>query len=625
MCGIAGFFTPGRSVQEALLTDMAASLSHRGPDQSGVWCNQASGIGFAHARLSILDLTPNGKQPMTSPDGRFTICYNGEVFNHLDIRTEIGDYAFKSHCDTETILAAVSRWGIHKSLDKFIGMFAFALWDNVTQKLFLVRDRLGIKPLYYGRMGNGWLFGSELKALRCHPSYSPSISRDALTLFFRYNYVPSPYCIFQDTLKVAPGQMVTIDASGVERHQWWSARSVWQAGIDSPYTGSAQAGVNALETLLLDAVARRMLSDVPIGAFLSGGIDSSTVVALMQAQSATKVNTFTIGFHEKGYNEAEHARAIAEHLGTNHTEVYVTSQDMLSVVPNIPTYWDEPFSDSSQFPTYILSKLTREHVTVSLSGDGGDELFCGYPRYFAMNYWDKISRIPLPMRHAAASVLGMIPPKLFNAFGAIGPKIQWRLNILTMTEFSEFYRFFISHEQSPESLVLGGHEPLSAITLKDNTITQDRKSQMAFWDIISYLPDDILTKIDRASMAVSLEARVPLLDHRVVEFAAALPTGFKVRDGQSKWLLRQVLHKYVPQHLIDRPKMGFGVPVQEWLRGDLKEWCLDTLNLSSIRQQGFLNSKRVERMLTRFYKGEGMWCHNIWDILMFQSWYNKWR
>lgn len=625
MCGIAGYWSPGEKASEAVLKKMASSLSHRGPDQSGVWVDQKYGVGFAHARLSILDLSPNGKQPMTSADGRYTICYNGEVYNHLDIRKELSDYPFKSHSDTETILAAMSCWGIDKSLEKFVGMFAFALWDEERQQLFLVRDRLGIKPLYYGRTGNGWVFGSELKALKCHPAYFPPIDRDALTLFFRHNYIPAPYCVFQDTWKVDPGQMVVISSSRVEKNEWWSARSVWQAGMDSSFSGSDQDAIDTLEGLLLDAVSQRMLADVPLGAFLSGGIDSSAIVALMQAQSSQKVKTFSIGFHEKGYNEAEHAKAVAEHLGTDHTELYVTSQDMLSVVPEIPQYWDEPFSDSSQIPTYILSKLTREHVTVSLSGDGGDELFCGYQRYFALNFWDNVKRIPLPVRYATAVALSALPAKLFSAIGSIGPKIHWRLNMLTMTEFSKFYRYFVSHEQVPEQMVLGGREPNSAITRKDNSISSELMVQMPFWDVVSYLPDDILVKVDRASMGASLEARVPLLDHRVVEFAGALPTRYKVRDGQSKWLLRQVLYKHVPRHLIDRPKMGFGVPVLEWLQGDLKEWCLDTLNLLAMRQQGYLNCNHVEKILTRFYKGETKWCHHLWDILMFQSWHDKWK
>lgn len=624
MCGIAGFFSPGGRVETTHLHAMTDTISHRGPNDSDVWADPRAGIGFGHRRLSILDLSPLGRQPMHSACGRYTIAYNGEVYNHLEIRKNLGHYPFKSTSDTETILAAIAAWGLEPALKRFVGMFAFALWDNETRKLFLIRDRMGIKPLYYGKLGDGWVFGSELKALKAHPEYSPSINRDALALYFRHNYIPAPYSIYQDTWKVEPGQLIVLGNGDIQKKIWWDVEDVWRSGVENPWQMDDHEATDALESVLSDAVKMRMLSDVPLGAFLSGGIDSSTVVALMQAQSTRPVKTFSIGFHEASYNEAQHAKVVAEHLGTDHTELYVSPQDLLDVVPSIPKYWDEPFSDSSQIPTYILSKLTREHVTVSLSGDGGDELFSGYQRYFYAQNWDKLAVIPLPVRNCIKNMLKMAPVSFFKVLGKIGPKMRWRLDLLGMNEFQEFYRYLLSHFKHPADFVLGAEEMPTPLT-DTGTALSDRYAHMALRDLQMYLPDDILTKVDRASMAVSLEARVPLIDHRVVEFAARTPTSAKIRNGEGKWLLKQVLYRYVSPEIVDRPKMGFGVPVEQWMGNELQEWCEDLLSPETIRRQGFIDAGMVGRMWREYLNGETNWNYYLWDVLMFQAWLAEWE
>lgn len=625
MCGIAGYYSPqgmeGESL-ERIVRKMTDTMHHRGPDDSGTWVESSSGIGFGHRRLSILDLSSQGRQPMTSACGRYTITYNGEVYNHQEMRLELPEYPFKSSSDTETMLAAISRWGVREAVSRFVGMFAFALWDRDERSLSLVRDRLGIKPLYYGVLDDGLVFGSELKALMVHPDFNKELDRDSLALFFRHNYIPAPYSIYKGVKKLEPGTMISFNGGELDWDvdQYWSARDVWKHGYENPSTGTEQECIDELESLLGKAVSRRMLSDVPLGAFLSGGIDSSAVVALMQSQSIKPVRTFSIGFHEASYNEAQYAKEVAAHLGTNHTELYVTPKDLLDVIPSIPQLWDEPFGDSSQIPTYILSKLTREYVAVSLSGDGGDELFTGYDRYFWMDRWKSVARIPRPVRVAAAEVLKKLPPRCFDVFGPLGPKIRWRLDILGMKDFSEFYRFFVSHFRHPDEFVLGSMEPETALTSATNMISKDRFVQMTLWDILAYLPDDILTKVDRASMGVALEARVPLLDHTVVEFAARVPSCMKVRCGKGKWLLRQMLYRYVPKELIERPKMGFGVPIENWMRNELREWCEDLLSPDVIRRQGVIDADMVEVMWKGYLNGETNWNYYLWDVLMFQAW-----
>ncbi len=598
---------------------MTDALVHRGPDDSDVWLDPEAGVGLGHRRLSILDVSSLGRQPMSSACGRFVIAYNGEVYNHMDLRRELPDYPYKSTSDTETILAAVAAWGLEAALERFVGMFAMALWDRQERKLFLVRDRLGIKPLYYSPAGRGWVFGSELKALKAHPEFVPSIDRDALSLYFRHNFIPAPYSIYRGCRKVMPGEIVTLSAAGEDFKRYWDAASVWGRGSAAQLECSSQEAVEQLEALLSDAVSQRMLSDVPLGAFLSGGIDSSTVVALMQADSGRPVKTFSIGFGVEEFDEAKHASAVAAHLGTDHTELYVTPDDLLRVIPDLPRYWDEPFADSSQIPTYILSRLTREHVTVSLSGDGGDELFCGYDRYFwTEKVWRAMNRVPVWMRGLLAGTASLLPLRSFDLLGVFGKKVSWRLDALRASDCRELYRYFTSHFKRPDEFVLGAREPatpFSALAWDD-----DRWKNMSLYDIMGYLPDDILTKVDRASMAASLEARVPILDHRVVEFAARVPQNLKVRDGKSKWLLRQVLYKHVPREIVERPKMGFGVPIREWLRGPLRQWASDLLAEECVRADGYIDHAMVSRMWREYLGGQDHWSYYLWDVLMFQAW-----
>lgn len=631
MCGIAGFITPSGK-ERGFLADTAKAMSdaipHRGPDDSDVWVDEKAGLALGHRRLSIIDLSPLGRQPMASPSGRYVICYNGEVYNFKELRRELEElgHAFRGGSDTEVLLAGFEQWGVRRAVERFVGMFAFALWDAHERSLYLVRDRLGIKPLYYGRLGKDFVFGSELKALRAHPNFDRSIDRDSLTLYFRHNYIPAPYSIYGGIRKLEPGQILKLDPQKPEPmvEQYWSALEAWARGEDEPFRGGEEQAIDQLEALLKDSIGLRMLADVPLGAFLSGGIDSSTVAALMQVQSSRPVKTFSIGFAEHGYNEAEHAKAVADHLGTEHTELYVTPQDLLDVVPLIPRYWDEPFADSSQIPTYLLSRLTREHVTVSLSGDGGDELFSGYDRYFWTDrIWRMVNRVPVPLRKLLAGVGKMLPGRAYDLLGSKGRKIRWRMDALGIDDFESLYRYFISHFKQPQEMVLGGAEPRTAGA--GLAPLDDRWRWMSLHDTISYLPDDILAKVDRASMGVSLEARVPLLDHRVVEFAARVPSSMKVRDGQGKWLLRQVLYRHVPRELVERPKMGFGVPIERWMRNELREWCEDLLNPGTIKRQGYLNPGMVERMWKEYLGGESNWNYYLWDVLMFQAWLGEWE
>lgn len=629
MCGIAGFISRSSATPDKLksiVSQMTTSLAHRGPDDHDLWTDPEAGIALGHRRLSILDLSPLGRQPMHSTSGRFVLSYNGEVYNHLDLRRELElcGHGFRGGSDTETILAAVEEWGLTRAVARFVGMFAFALWDRQERKLYLVRDRLGIKPLYYGRAGSDFLFGSELKALRAHPDFDTSINRDAVALYFRYYQVPAPYCITNSTAKLEPGCMATLDqgTDTVTITRYWLAKQHWQDGEREPFGGNELEATNALETLLSDAVSLRMLSDVPLGAFLSGGIDSSLVTALMQSRSQRPVKSFSIGFTEERFNEAPQARAVAAHLGTDHTELTLTPQDLLDVVPRIPEYWDEPFADSSQIPTFLVCALARQSVTVCLSGDGGDELFAGYDRYRWGQTWQQLSRIPRPLRQLAG--LGRkLPRSLFALLGPLGPKVHWRLEALGVNSFAEFYDFFLSHNRDTDHFVPGSQLPATDMTTPVSGLG-DLHRQMTWRDLIFYLPHDILTKVDRASMAVSLEARVPLLDHRVVEFAARIPTSMKIRDGKGKWLLRQVLSRYVPPKLVERPKMGFGVPVELWMRNELRDWCESLLDEKRIREQGLLDAIEVRRMWSHYLGGQTYYSHLLWDVLMFQAWRERW-
>lgn len=647
MCGIAGFLTvAGTDSAEATLSRMADAIRHRGPDDSGVWTDRPAGIGLTHRRLSIVDLTPAGHQPMVSASGRYVAVFNGEIYNHLDLRAELAKVGaggtavggWRGHSDTETLLAGFDTWGIIATIERAIGMFAIAVWDRESQTLTLVRDRIGEKPLYYGWQGQGekacFMFGSELKALRAHPDFCSEVNRDALCLFMRHNYVPAPYSIYRNIFKLPPGCSLTVSLRERDPRlsAYWPLAQVAEAGVASPFEGSAKQAVDELERLLKDAVRQQMMADVPLGAFLSGGIDSSTVVALMQAQSSLPVKTFTIGFNEAGYNEAVHAKAVAKHLGTDHTELYVSPAEALAVIPKLPSLYDEPFSDSSQIPTYLVSQLAKQHVTVSLSGDAGDELFCGYNRYVMSNaWWRKMQPIPLALRQVVSKVLTSVSPDRWNQlaqwlptasrYANFGDKLHKGSAVLGSRTLEELYLGLISHWSCPTDIVLQGDEPPTLLTgHRPNFPGLDGVQQMMALDGLTYLPDDILAKVDRAAMGVSLESRVPFLDHRVVEFAWTLPQSLKLRDGQSKWILREVLYRYIPKELIERPKMGFGVPIDHWLRGPLRDWAESLLDEARLRREGYFDPAPIRQKWTEHLSGKRNWQYHLWDVLMFQAW-----
>ena len=637
MCGIAGYWN-GSRVEQADAEKMACQIESRGPDNTGAWVDENSGLALAHRRLSILDLSPAGHQPMHSPCGRYVLVYNGEIYNHPDLRAELeaegGAFDWRGHSDTETLLAALRHWGVQGALERVNGMFAFALWDALEQTLFLARDRMGIKPLYFGRNGGEFLFGSELKALAAHPDWRGDVDRDALALYMRHNYVPTPWSIYKGIRKLPPAHFVAVRESGHavgEPQCYWDLGRVVEDGVAAA-AGEPEALTDELDGLLRDAVGRRMAADVPLGAFLSGGYDSTTVAALMQAQSDRPVRTFSIGFHEEGYNEANHAKAVAEHLGTEHTEMYVTPEEAMAVIPKLPTIYDEPFSGSSQIPTFLVSQLARQHVTVSLSGDGGDELFAGYNRHIVgPELWKRVGSVPRWMRRAGGRLLdGMAQrdlerwadrlPRRFQARN-LANKMEKLASAMQADSGSAFYKDLASHWKDPASIVLGSNEPATLLDRPD--IQPDfpgLRERMMYLDMMTYLPDEILTKVDRASMAVSLEARVPLLDHRLVEFAWRVPTEFKYRKGLGKWLLRQVLYRYVPQQLMDRPKMGFGVPIEHWLRGPLREWAEELLDARRLREEGFFDPAPIRRMWDEHISGKRRWHYHLWDVLMFQAW-----
>ena len=642
MCGIAGLwdFSAATPAEELCrrTTAMSDSLYHRGPDDGGVWTDEAAGIGLGQRRLSIVDLSPAGHQPMVSADGRFVMVYNGEVYSHEDIRPELTarGIRFRGHSDTEVILEAIAAWGVERTVPRLIGMFAIALWDRQERTLCLIRDRLGIKPLYWRQQNGQVLFGSELKALRAAPGWHPVVDQQAVASYLRHTYVPAPRTIYQGVRKLEPGRILTIRA-GAEpvESQYWDARAVARNGLATPFALSDTEMTDQLEALLTDAIGRRMIADVPLGAFLSGGIDSSLVVALMQAQSASRVRSFSIGFEEAGYDEAPHAKAVAAHLGTEHTELYVSSAHALEIIPRLPEWYDEPFADSSQIPTFLVSEMTCTHVKVALSGDGGDELFAGYNRYFlGAALWRRLGWLPEPIRQGVAGLINAVPTGGWDRLGSllprrlrppqIGDKAKKFANILALADAGAVYRRLVSQWEQPEHLLPGIAEPKGA--LWDETVAHefpDLISRMQFLDIVTYLPDDILTKVDRASMAVALEARVPLLDHRVVEFAARVPLSARIRDGQGKWLLRQVLHRHVPRALIERPKMGFGIPIDSWLRGPLRDWSESLLNPADLAASG-LDPAPIRRCWEEHLSGQRNWQHRIWTVLMLQAWRRRW-
>lgn len=650
MCGLTGFLKAdsfqARDELTATVTRMTAALVHRGPNDAGYWCDPAYGIALGHRRLAIIDVSAAGHQPMQSYSRRYMLVFNGEIYNHLQMRKELdaggNRVDWRGGSDTETLLAGFDAWGIQATLERAIGMFAIAVWDRQARALTLARDRVGEKPLYYGWQGRGegtaFLFGSELKALRAHPAFENVIDRDALCLQMRHGYIPAPYSIYQGVAKLPPGCMLTV--AGMSRKHvvspFWSAAEHMVDGVNNPFEGSDGQAVDSLEALLSDAVRAQMVADVPLGAFLSGGVDSSTVVALMQAHSARPVKTFSIGFHEADYNEAHHAKAVAAHLGTEHTELYVTAAQARDVIPYLQDVYDEPFSDSSQLPTVLVSQLARQHVTVSLSGDAGDELFCGYNRYqFVDALWNKINAAPLSLRWLAAKGITGVSVESWNRaaralapglprnmrFPNTGDKLHKGAQVMTSASLDALYFRLVSHWDAPAALVRGAREPDTVLNGHTPALAAlDGLPRMMALDLLSYLPDDILVKVDRAAMSVSLETRVPFLDHRVVEFAWRLPQSLKLRDGISKWILRQVLYKYVPRALIERPKMGFGVPIGDWLRGPLREWGEALLSESRLAREGFFEPGLVRACWTEHLSGQRNWQYQLWNVLMFQAW-----
>jgi asparagine synthase (glutamine-hydrolysing) len=653
MCGFAGFlgFESGMDWPRAsaIVESMAASIAHRGPDATGFWHDADAQIVLGHRRLSILDLSEAGSQPMTSPSGRFVIAFNGEIYNHLRLRAELEQSqsrcAWRGHSDTETLLACFDKWGIEATLKRAQGMFAFALWDRKDQVLTLARDRVGEKPLYYGWVGEGTnatiLFGSELKALRRHPRFAANVDRNSLSLFLRHSYIPAPHTVYRDVFKLAPGTYAQV--SRVERkiqtHRYWSAEDVALQGLRQPFRGSANEAADQLEVLLRDAVRQQMLSDVPLGAFLSGGIDSSTIVALMQAESSRPIKTFTIGFSEDAFDEAVYAKAVARHLGTEHTELYVSPQQAMDVIPRLPKVYDEPFADSSQIPTILVAQLAKQHVTVALSGDAGDELFAGYNRYhLTRKLYSKLSYLPIGLRRQIANAFTTVPPHLWNrAMSALSPllpkslqlsnagdKIHKGADVLDVENVEELYFRLVSHWQSPSSIVIGAKEPHTLVSHRPSALSAlSEIEQMMALDLMTYLPDDILVKVDRAAMTSSLETRVPFLDPRVIAFAWSLPIEYKLRDNETKWPLRKILYRHVPQNLIDRPKMGFGVPIDSWLRGPMREWAEELLSEQRLQRDGYFEPAPIRKRWAEHLSGQRNWQYHLWDILMFQTWLDE--
>lgn len=633
MCGIAGLLDPTLAGDSgslvALGRAMTAGIAHRGPDGEGIWVDAPTGLVLAHRRLAILDLSEAGRQPMVSADGRFVITFNGEIYNFRDMRRHpaVSGVAWRGHSDTEVVLESVSRRGLDATLSDMNGMFALALWDNHEGKLHLVRDRIGIKPLFFARNGSRFLFGSELKALT-PAGLVRDLDPSAIAAFLRFGYVPAPFGIYRDLEKVMAGEIVTIGPDGnTVRRNYWSLSEVATRGFNNPLNASDEEATDALDALLQDAVSRQMISDVPLGAFLSGGVDSSTIVAMMAATHSGSVRTFSIGFPDLGFDEAPYAAAVARHLGTQHTELTCTAAEALALVPDMPDMFDEPFADSSQIPTHLVSALTRRSVTIALSGDGGDELFAGYNRYvIAGQHWPRIARIPRPLRVAAGTVLGAIPPALtdllFGRFTGVPPqpgdKLVKAASVLGL-DAEGLYKRLISLAPEP-SLHIAAPERGNPVSPPTDLGLIDR---MRFIDTLTYLPDDILQKVDRASMAVSLEARPPFLDHRVVEFAWRLPERFLIRDGRSKWLLRNVLDRYVPPALIERRKMGFGIPLAQWLRGPLREWAGDLLGARDYGG-GLLSPAPARRLWAEHISGRRNHAYQLWALLMFEAWRRKW-
>ena len=644
MCGISGYLGGAPHSQQAdldtTLVKMLSAIEHRGPDSDGVWYASTPSGALGQKRLAIVDLTPAGAQPMLSACGRYVMTYNGEIYNHLKLRAQLPAVAWRGHSDTEVLIESISAIGIVATIEKCIGMFAFALWDKQTQTLTLCRDRFGEKPLYYGWLGQGagrvFVFGSELKALKAHPAFNADIDRGALTSLMRYGYIPAPASIYQGIYKLEAGCIASVSLADqdIKISRYWNSAQVAMQQRSKPQVDGV-AVLDELEVLLKDAVAQQMIADVPLGAFLSGGVDSSTVVALMQSQSMRPVKTFTIGFNDIGYDEAQHAKLVAQHLGTEHTEMVVSPQEAQAVVPLLPHIYCEPFADSSQIPTYLVSQLARQHVTVSLSGDAGDELFGGYNRYpSTAQLWPKLQHTPLALRSLAANAISSVSPsawtnlsnrlpptKHLSKLQNLGDKLHKAAGVLASRNIDELYLGLVSHTSHPASWVVGGidHHTTPMFDHPDLLGLEDVEKMMLI-DTLTYLADDILCKVDRAAMAVSLESRVPFLDHRVFEFAWSMPMDTKIHNGVTKWPLRQILYRYVPQKLIDRPKMGFGIPLHDWLRGPMKAWAEELLDEARLQREGYFHPAPIRQAWHSHLSGKYNYAHKLWPVLMFQAW-----
>ncbi len=630
MCGIIGLIGSFEHKQQTL-SEACTRIRERGPDSQGVWMNATQQVGLAHVRLAIQDLSEHGHQPMLSDDGRYVLVFNGEIYNHLALREQLDKQVWRGHSDTETLLACFAQWGVADTLAKLVGMFAFALWDNAENKLVLGRDRFGEKPLYYARSPQGLLFASDLKALMPIGGFSKRINRQAVTLLMRHNYIPAPYSIFEDTFKLPPASYLVLDSRQLfENAPWsepiayWSAYDIAKRSSDRVFANDELA-LDAFEDILSTSVKDQMLADVKLGAFLSGGTDSSLIAALMQKQSTQAIKTFAIGFKEEQYNEAPFAKAIAEHLGTDHTELYMDGKDGLALFEQMPKVYSEPFADSSQLPVLVMMGLTAQHVKVALSGDAGDELFGGYNRYArAQQWWDRCQKMPVFLRSFVGAFSEVMSSPDMDKPAKLAKQMKWQQlsQLMRAKDSVEFYQPFVSYWKSPERLVVGGSEPETAFA---NKPLRSLLKTMMITDTLSYLPDDILVKVDRAAMYHSLETRVPLLDHRVFEFVWDIHPNYKRRDGVSKWLMKEVLYRHVPKTLLERPKKGFSVPLGAWLKGPLKDWANDLLNSERLKQQGLLNERLLQQAWQAHLSGKGDWSAHLWGALMLQAWLDEYQ
>jgi asparagine synthase (glutamine-hydrolysing) len=653
MCGIAGFIQwSSRSSPDALRENglaMARVMSHRGPDDEGVWVDAEAGICLVHRRLSIIDLSSEGRQPMTSACGRYVIVFNGEIYNHASLRKSLtaAGHSFRGGSDTEVMLVAIAAWGLRRALESFVGMFSFALWDDERREVTLARDRMGEKPLYYGISGHTFLFASEIKSIRAHPDWRGKVSRTALAVLMRKGYIPAPLSIYEEVRKLFPGTFLVVklsdgkgDAQSLPSPQeYWSVRVAAEAGQRDPFKGDEKEAVDRLEGLLTASIRDQMVADVPVGAFLSGGIDSSLVVAIMQRLSREPVRTFTIGFNERGYDEAGFARKVAEHIGTHHTELYVSAEEARAVIPMLPVLYDEPFADFSQIPTFLVSRMAKRDVTVSLSGDGGDELFFGYNRYLKAQWLhEKLRLMPKSVRRTLAATVRAIPQELFEwrGFRSMLPAVLAKGHRGQVANLAEkvasaldadgpgkLYSRLTTHWSDRESVLQGVQEAPCAGESPDYWAQWGLTAGMMLMDQLSYLPDDILVKVDRASMGVSLESRIPMLDHRIVEFAWSLPMTLKLRDGKPKWPLLELLGKYVPRTLFERPKMGFSVPIGAWLRGELRDWAEDLLDAGRLSREGYLEPAPIRKKWKEHLAGDRNWQYHLWNVIVFQAWLQR--